>query len=70
MLYLDGGKMVPERIHGAFVSDKEVKDVIISPQTTTMKRTQHVKLDRSLKNFFLYWLATFLFLEIYAQKLF
>ena len=28
MLYLDGGKMVPERIHGAFVSDKEVKDVI------------------------------------------
>ena len=28
MLYLEGGKMIPERIHGAFVSDKEVKDVI------------------------------------------
>ena len=28
MLYLESGKMIPERIHGAFVSDKEVKDVI------------------------------------------
>ena len=28
MLYLETGKMIPERIHGAFVSDKEVKDVI------------------------------------------
>jgi len=28
MLYLEGGKMIPERIHGAFISDKEVKDVI------------------------------------------
>ena len=28
MLYLESGKMIPERIHGAFVSDKEVKDVV------------------------------------------
>jgi S-DNA-T family DNA segregation ATPase FtsK/SpoIIIE len=28
MLYLESGKMIPDRIHGAFVSDKEVKDVI------------------------------------------
>ena len=28
MLYLETGKMIPQRIHGAFVSDKEVKDVI------------------------------------------
>jgi len=28
MLYLEAGKMIPERVHGAFVSDKEVKDVI------------------------------------------
>ena len=29
MLYLQSGSITPERIHGAYVSDKEVKDVII-----------------------------------------
>ena len=28
MLYLQSGNITPERIHGAYVSDKEVKDVI------------------------------------------
>ena len=28
MLYLQSGSITPERIHGAYVSDKEVKDVI------------------------------------------
>ncbi len=46
MLFLESGKMIPERIHGAFISDKEVKDVI----SYLKQNAENKYLDEVLEN--------------------